>query len=330
VKISVVLCSHNGVDFIDEQLRSILNQEESPVEVIISDDASSDGTQDVIEAFIAEARETHPVIEFRFVRNVAPLGVVGNFEAALRLARGELIVLSDQDDVWRPAKLRILSGHFVDNPDLMLVHSDALLVDDSGRSLGKSLFGALRISRATLQREHQGAGFAELMKRNIVTGATVMLRSPLLERVGEFPRSWVHDEWLAVVAAVVGIIDCDERQLIHYRQHSRNQIGAQQLNLRVRVAKLGTHRLERNARLLVRARDLVSYLTEMQGSIQPGILAHAEKKLRHEVVRSGLPEKRHSRIVPVFIEMFTGRYFSCGLGLQDVLRDIVQPGNLAG
>lgn len=323
--ISVVLCTHNGAEFVEEQLASIVAQELMPSHIIISDDASTDGTPDVIESFLLLLAVTHPEITLHFIRNVAPLGVVGNFEAALRLANGDLVALSDQDDVWDPSKLRVLTRYFAEKPSLLLVHSDALLVNDSGESLGRSLFSALRISRAVLARERDGGGFGELMKRNIVTGATVVFRRRLLDVAGAFPRSWVHDEWLAVIAAAVGAIDFDDNELIQYRQHAANQIGAKELTLKARLVKLGAHRFERNARLLRRAHDLVSHLTSLGAEVPPALLALAKEKLRHEEVRSSLKANRVGRILSICRELFSGRYFSCGLGIQDVLRDVVQP-----
>jgi glycosyltransferase involved in cell wall biosynthesis len=324
--ISVVLCTYNGAAFIEEQLESILNQEVLPVEVVISDDASTDETVTVVEGFLTTARLTHPEIRFDVVRNESALGVVGNFESALSRATGDLVALSDQDDRWRPSKLKILRDHFYENPQLMLVHSDALLVDESGTSMGRTLFSALRISGAMLARERRSGGFAELMKRNIVTGATVMFRRTLLRSAGTFPRSWVHDEWLAVVAAAVGKIDYESAQLIDYRQHSTNQIGAQELSWRARFERLSAHRRKRNARLLARANDLVLWLSSMKSAVPETTIALAQEKLRHENVRSNLSTNRFLRVIPVFRELFSGRYFSCGLGLQDVLRDVVQPG----
>jgi glycosyltransferase involved in cell wall biosynthesis len=326
VRISVVLCTHNGATFVEEQLASIVDQELMPWQIIISDDASTDGTADIIRAFLTELSVTHPEITQHFIRNVTPLGVVGNFEAALQWASGDLVALSDQDDIWRPSKLRVLSQHFAEKPNLMLVHSNALLVDDSGESLGRTLFSALRISGDVLARERASGGFGELMKRNIVTGATVVFRTRLLDVAGSFPRSWVHDEWLAVIAAAVGGIDYDDNELIKYRQHAANQIGAKVLNLRARLAKLGAHRLERNARLLARTQDLVSHLIGLGSVVPPELLARAEQKLRHEEIRSSLKTNRLGRIGPVTRELFSGRYFSSGLGIQDVLRDVVQPG----
>ncbi len=324
--ISVVLCTHNGARFIEEQLSSILAQERLPSEIVISDDASSDGTLDVVETFLAGARVAHPEIRFHVVKNLAPLGVVRNFEAALRLATGSFIALCDQDDVWLPSKLRVLAARLENDPSLALLHSDARLVGEHGDPLGLSLFDALRISRSILRQERKSGGFPQLMKRNIVTGATVLFRRSLLDVAGDFPRSWVHDEWLAAVGAATTAIDYEAAELIDYRQHSQNQIGAQQLNFSARFERLRAGRTVRNERLLSRAAALVAHLDVIRDRVHPSALILAGDKLSHEQVRSSLPVNRFLRTGPVVRELLSGRYFSCGLGLQDVIRDVLQPG----
>jgi glycosyltransferase involved in cell wall biosynthesis len=326
VSISVVLCSRNGAQFVEEQFLSILAQDVPPNEIIVSDDASTDETLEIIKSAFVNARVRFPDVRLILLRNPTALGVVGNFESALRVASGNLIALSDQDDVWIPSKLRALAGRFAGEPSLLLVHSDARLVDENGISLGTTLFSTLRIGASALARERREGGLSELMKRNVVTGATTMIKREILDFAGEFPRSWVHDEWLAVIAAAVGRIDYDARQLIDYRQHETNQIGVRQLDLRGRLRKLTMARLQRNARLLERAEDLVRHLGTIRRIIHADALQNAEEKLRHERVRSSLSPHPLLRLGPVSREVLSGRYFSCGLGIQDIVRDLVQPG----
>src|SRR6476661_6415310 len=97
--VSVVLATYNGELFIEEQIKSILQQTYSPIELIIVDDASTDNTISIIQQFEA----SHSCIRlFTSERNV---GYIKNFEKGMLLASGEYIALSDQDDIWEAAKL---------------------------------------------------------------------------------------------------------------------------------------------------------------------------------------------------------------------------------
>lgn len=322
-RISVALCTRNGASYIEEQLTSVLDQRLRPHEVVVSDDASTDDTIDVIERTLSARGADRP--DVRILRNAQPLGVTANFERALVATTGELIALCDQDDVWHPAKLERLAGAFSARSDLLLVHSDARLTDATGRPTGQMLFETLGVTADERRRVHHGEAFDVLMRRNIVTGATAMVRRELVERSVPFPEAWVHDEWLAVVGASTGAVDLLEEPLIDYRQHGANQIGATSLTGLGRVQRLRAPRSRRNAMLLERARALAERMPLLRPEPSQAARRRAEAKLEHELVRSALPASRVRRLWPVFREWRTGRYATCGLGVQDVVRDLVQP-----
>lgn len=322
--VSVALCTYNGERFIGEQVRSILDQTVPAFELVVSDDASSDRTLAIVAEVFAEARAAGVVVpELRVFRNEMPLGVVRNFEQAIRECRGDLIALSDQDDRWVPEKLERFVHAFAEHPDLLLINSDARLVGESGEPLGYSLFEALVLSQAERTRVRSGAGFAALLGRNIVTGATTVFRRALLEVALPFPGSWVHDEWLAVLASAFGDFDFLDEQLIDYRQHGANVIGAGRVTFAEKLARLREPRNERNRRLLERADALRDRLAT--AGADEGFVAAATAKVEHERVRSGLPAVRIARLGGVVREFGRGGYSRYGRGAQDALRDLVQP-----
>jgi glycosyltransferase involved in cell wall biosynthesis len=325
--ISVALCTYNGSVFVEEQLRSILAQTLPAQEIVVSDDASTDGTTDVVAGVFADWQAAHPqaVVSLRLLRNPAPLGVTANFEQAIAACSGDLIALSDQDDVWPAERLRILAGEFASRPGLQLVHTDARLVDEAGRPTGLTLLATLGVSTADKTAVHEGKAFDILLRRNIVTGATTMLRSELGDRARPFPAAWVHDEWLAMVAAATGEVDLLQRPLLDYRQHSSNQIGASHLDVGGKLARLCASRADRNARLLARAVALQERAALLRPTPTGEVLERIDAKLAHERMRSTLPTARFGRVAPVLRAWFTGGYHRFGLGMQDVLRDLVQP-----
>ncbi len=315
--VSVALASFNGQTYISEQIQSILAQSAPVTQIVIADDGSSDATLDTaraaLGAFDGEVVLLPPGQE--------PLGVTRNFQRALAACTGEFIALADQDDLWHPDKIermRVALG------DGLLAFSDARLVDASGAPVPErtTLFQGLGMSEWELERLHSGDTWPVFLRRNLVTGATALLRRSLLSLAGEFPNGWVHDEWLAIVAAAHGGVRLCDEPTIDYRQHGSNQIGMRsRLTWQIRFARLRAPRSERNARLLARA----AALAQWTATHAPELHDDAAAKLAHEQVRSAYPARRLARIGPIVRERATGRYEQFGLGSSDVVRDLVQP-----
>ena len=323
-RVSVALGTHNGARYLGEQLDSILRQTHPVAEIVLSDDASTDGTVELAERAVAERRATDAATPALVVlRNPVALGVTANFEQAIGATSGDLIALSDQDDLWHPDRVARGVAAFEARPGVDLVAAEARLVDDGGHPLGASLFETLGVD-AGIRDRLVAAPFEELLTRNVVTGATAMFTSRLARRAAPFPPGWVHDEWLAVVASMTGGIAVIPDAVIDYRQHGGNQIGVTRLGAGGRLARLREPRTARNARLLTRAQELAERVPEIGGG-DARVEAEAAAKLAHEVMRQGIPAGRLRRIGPVLREWRTGAYARYGLGAQDVLRDLVQP-----
>jgi glycosyltransferase involved in cell wall biosynthesis len=325
--VSVALCTHNGALYLEEQLTSILNQSCLPVEIVLSDDASTDGTVALARRVVGQYQADNPdsPLQLKVVENRPALGVIKNFEQALLACTGELIALCDQDDIWLPSRLEELTAAFAHRPELLLVHSDAALVAEDGSPLGISLLQALEVTAEERQEIHSGRGFETLLRRNLVTGATTVVRRELVTRSAPFPDAWIHDEWMAMIAAATGRFDLVDKQLTDYRQHGGNQIGARKLNLRDKIRKLREPREERNTHLVARAQVLVGKLEGLGSAVSSSTLDRARKKLVHEQFRQSLPTARIMRVAPIFGEGIRGRYAQFSRGRADMVRDILQP-----
>jgi len=312
--ISVALCTHNGGRYVREQVESILRQTVPVSEIVLSDDASTDNTVAIVEAAVAGSG-----VPLVVLRNSPALGVVANFEQAAAACTGELIALSDQDDVWHDDKLERIVAAF--RPEVALVHSDAALVDGQLAPLPSTLLESLEATAAERRELVDGRSFDTFLRRNLVTGATAVLRRSLLEPARPFPPSWVHDEWLAVIAAATSRTALVDAQLVDYRQHGGNQIGAVKPTLRYKIGKLLEPRTARNDQLVERAEVLVHRLE----AVAPARLDAARGKLAHERFRQGLPRVRVLRLLPVLGAVLGGRYARYSRGIPDALRDLVQP-----
>ncbi|MEO6533000.1 MAG: glycosyltransferase family 2 protein [Pseudolysinimonas sp.] len=323
--ISVALCTHDGAAFVGDQVRSILNQSPEPGEIVLGDDASTDLTVDIVERLVAEHREAGGVTELLVRRHDPALGVVANFADALAHARGELIALSDQDDVWHPGKLAAAVAAFDANPALLLLHTDARLVGAAGQPLGMSLLQALEATAGERAGLQGGDAFATLLRRNLVTGATVVLRRELLALAVPFPEGWVHDEWLAVIASAAGTLRLLPEPLIDYRQHESNQIGARRPTMRVRWAKLREPREPRASRLVARTEALAARLESLGSAVSPERRTAARARLAHEERRRGLPRVPIARVPRLLAAAARGDYSRYSRGGIDLLRDLLQP-----
>ncbi|MDF1479146.1 glycosyltransferase family 2 protein [Leifsonia sp. H3M29-4] len=320
--ISVALCTHNGERYLAAQLRSILEQSHPPGEIVLSDDASTDGTVALAEAIVAQhGRE----VDLRVIRNETALGVTANFQQAISATTGELIALSDQDDIWRRDRLELMSARFDTRPELLLLHGDARLVDGNGEPLGVSVLDALEANAWERQTIASGRAYEVFLRRNLAVGATTLFRRSLLAAAVPFPSGWVHDEWLAIIAAASGsgTVDYMTEALVDYRQHGGNQIGARKLSFAGKVRRVMEPRRARNQRLVTAFDALADRLRELPVTAE--VLAMGRAKAEHEHVRNGLPEGRLRRIVPIAREVRAGRYSRYGRGLPDIVRDLVQP-----
>ena len=200
--ISIALCTCNGERFLREQLDSLLAQDHVNLEIVAVDDASTDGTPAILEACAARDPRV------RLFRNAANLGFRRNFQEAIGRCRGDFIAPCDQDDVWRPDKLRLLLEAI---GDAAAAYCDSELVDGQGRPLG------LRLSDKRVMGPIDDP--LRLALQNCVSGHAMLFRRSLVARALPIPDGLFHDWWLALVAAGSGGIAHRPEPLVQYRQH---------------------------------------------------------------------------------------------------------------
>lgn len=221
MKISIAMCTFNGAAYVREQLDSIAAQTRQPDEVIICDDCSSDETRVMLDCFAAAA--PFPV---HVHVNETNLGVVKNFERAIRMCDGDVIALCDQDDVWHAEKLRRLAAEFAASPSVGLVFTDAELIDQNLEPLHRRLWQST-LGVADQRTIAAGRAFELLALRNFVTGATAAFRGRFRDIVLPIPAGMnlIHDYWIALLIAAVADISFISDPLIKYRVHPRQQKG---------------------------------------------------------------------------------------------------------
>lgn len=321
VTVSVALCTYKGEMYLATQLDSILAQTRLPDELVVCDDASPDGTWALVENYAPRIRSAG--IRLSLHRNAANLGYVGNFQRALEATTGSIVFLCDQDDAWHPTKVARYLPEFERRSDLLVLHSNARLVDGDGGDMHCSLFEALEVTREELDVIHAGRAFEVLVRRNIVTGATMAVRRKVFETGLATPKGWIHDEWLAMIATFMGTVDCLEAPTIDYRQHDSNQVGARRRGFVERLTGGGMSRLEFMTRTLLRTQTLLDVAEAGPMRLDAPSLDMLRSRLVHARFRATPPEHWPARLVAVLREYSSGRYSRFSNGPRSALSDML-------
>lgn len=319
--VSVALCTYKGETYLAKQLDSILSQTRLPQEVIVFDDVSPDGTWALLERHAPRFRDAG--IRFVLHRNPVNLGYVANFQQALQATTRPIVFLCDQDDAWHPTKIERFLPEFERRPDLVALHGNARLVDGKGDDMAYSLFEALEVTRAELDAIHAGRAFEVLVRRNVVTGATLAVRRKVFENAVAAPTGWIHDEWLGMVATFVGTVDCIEEPTIDYRQHESNQVGARRRGFVERLTGGGMSRLEFMTRTLLRTQTLLEVAEAGPLRVPEPCLQLLRERLVHARFRATPPGRWPARLAAVLREYASGRYARFSNGPRSALSDLL-------
>jgi Glycosyl transferase family 2 len=231
--VSVAMATYDGAEFLEAQLASIAAQTRKPIELVVCDDGSSDGTVEIVERFARQAP-----FEVRLIRNRERLGYGQNFMKAARLCRGEVIAWSDQDDVWMPEKLALCVAEFEKYPDVLLVVHSAQIGDWVKR--GKPFIVGPLVRYRSRRREER-----MLRRRSVYTSASIPLEisargnayvvSRRVLEVGDalaaslpgiFGEFSGHDTWVSFLATSIGRVVLLPDALVCYRQHGGQVSGS--------------------------------------------------------------------------------------------------------
>ena len=322
-QIAVAMATFNGARFLETQLRSIFDQIRRPDEIVISDDHSTDDTLKIARSFRTEAKKLG--ISYSVVTHSGKPGVARNFSNAVSHTTAGLVALSDQDDWWEPGKLESLERIFQGDSALLMVHSDALLVNESGEPLGMGLLESLRITGGEQHALMTGHGIKAVARRNLVTGATSMIRRELADVAGPVPEGWLHDEWWALVAASRDGLLLDPTRYQHYRQHEANQVGATQSGFARLMERFAEPQGVFRERHRMRHEGLRNFLSGSEFSGTPQAKKLLFGRLEHYRWQASLPASRVARIPAVVAAALRGDYAKYRRGAFDALRDLLQP-----
>ncbi len=174
LKASVIVLVWNGTAYVKDCLNAVLSQDHSDFEVIVVDNSSTDGSADIVA-------EQFPQVQL--IRNERNLGFSAGNNVGLRAARGDVLVLLNQDTVVQAGWLEALVAAF-EQPDVGIAGCKALYPDGSVQHAGAFVYGARAETEHTGRHESDDGRFDQLRDADFVTGAALAISRPVLERVG--------------------------------------------------------------------------------------------------------------------------------------------------
>jgi glycosyltransferase involved in cell wall biosynthesis len=327
LKVSVAMCTYNGEQFVEEQLKSIIYQTCPPDEIVICDDGSADETVRIIQS-IAD----NTTIPINIIENKENLGVTTNFEQSIFKTTGDIIFLSDQDDVWFEDKIESMIDCFINNKNIVMVYHDAEVVDDKLTSLGYSIF-----DDRTYLRLGQKRNIENIIVNVGTKGSTIAFKSCMKKIVLPFEASnlWSHDYWISTIAHAIGEVKPISRSLMCYRIHENNVSGATRnpnhnttmldLLRRLKNAPHNTYTANRyealNRKLLCLSKDSDLYSTKIHKFIEINskYIGICEKRFQLQNMGALL------RLVSSIKLLKKGVYHQYFNGYTTFLKDLVKP-----
>jgi len=322
-RISIALATYNGASYLQQQLDSFLEQTRLPDEVILTDDCSTDETPKIIKRF----SETAP-FEVHWERNEQNLGYTGNFNQALMKTTGDLVFLSDQDDVWFRDKLEQVERYAAEHPAALVLMNDAALTDGELNDTGLTKLGQITS--------------AGLSYSSFVMGCCAAVRRDLLELCLPIPDDYRgHDGWIVKMAEGMGRKRVFTDVLQWYRRHETNesQFIANRIERVSRTAAL-KHNIQKHVKTAEHHDQAQQTVLQMQRFLEGVRAAQAKAESpfadellqfaqqltgRLQTMESRMAIRRRPRLqrLPGVIHLWKSGGYHDFSGAKSALRDIV-------
>lgn len=208
--VSVALATYNGDNFLEEQLDSLLSQTYQNIEIVISDDRSTDGTQSILQEYTQKDERV------RWSINKNQRGFISNFSEAISFCGGEIIFLCDQDDVWNKNKIEKHIDIY-QNPSIMWIYNEVVITDQNRKVTG--------YLTDTMPDYWTRRKLLYYTWGSCVLGCVTSYRANLIKNIWPADQNAPgHDSWiqLAIYPAKSAYIP---EILQEYRQHKKNTVG---------------------------------------------------------------------------------------------------------
>lgn len=184
--VSIVLTTYNGERFVRETLKSLVSQTYPNLEIVVSDDGSTDGTITILKEFAAR----YPAVRLNL--NEKNIGIARNYNLAVRMARGEFVIGISHDDLLPPTHVEKMVPLF-STPKIGLVHCNAVRIDENGRP-------GRRVASDREKIEKSRDPMRSLCFNNFVQSCGMMFRRQAFLDIGGWDEAFSYDsEWYTYV-----------------------------------------------------------------------------------------------------------------------------------
>lgn len=235
--ISVCMATYNGEKYLKEQIDSILEQLTEHDELIVSDDGSLDETLNILGRYKdSRIKIVHHVKNSKQLYNFCY--PTQNFENALINARGDIVFLADQDDVWVDGKIRKMVSKLA-TCDIVL--SDCSFVDAN--------LSILTVSKIKFEKVKIGA--LRNLYKNGYLGSSIAFRRNILDFALPFPKNVPHDLWIGLVGGYVGKFEILPEVTMLYRRHDSNVSSTNNKLLKEQIFDSSSVRLNKNSNSMI-------------------------------------------------------------------------------
>ena len=335
-QVSIAMAVYNGAHFIEEQLDSFLRQARLPDELVVSDNASTDHTVQIVREFAS-----HAPFPVRLCINGRNVGVTKNFEHAIEQSSGDLIFLSDCDDVWHPEKIAVMEQLLANDHNIVIALCDGEIVDEGLHPTGQRIWQSCHfLPTAETERRIANPGIVDPCMGNVnwtcsrrspfpVFGNCMAFRAIIKPLILPLPdaaiyRKGYHDAFifLAAICSGVGGIGLVRMPLVMYRQHLGQTAGTgahPRQSLMARLSGTWTARKQR-------PRPFLMPIIERFGqhpALQDPRRSYLAEMLRHANTRYTLPQQRLKRIPSIATELLSLRYHRFSNGFVTAARDAI-------
>ena len=281
--VSAVLLSYNCESFVADAVRSLLRQDYAgPMEIVASDDASTDGTFAILEAELAGAGTHRPV---RLLRRTSNSGSKSaHLNDVFPGTAGKILVSFDADDIAEPSRVSRIVEAFAASPSIQAVYSSFSQMDPAGQPLGPGFVPHPASDTGTARWFARVDAYA--------AGATLAVRRPVIEQFGPLAPDINEDIVLPFRASLLGECVYLDEPLVRVRRHADSLTADHD-----RLASMAAYRARMLLGIERARRNLQSRLADIQRAeeLMPGRSADfaelrriAEESVRHAELTAGL------------------------------------------
>ena len=181
--VSIVMPTYNAVKYIQGAVESVLRQTYTDWELLIVDDGSTDGTEQMIQNLIKMDERV------KLVKNRENIGVAETRNRGVELAKGEWIAFLDSDDIWHPNKLQEQLELYQRN-GMPFIFTGSGFMDENGKLLNYEL------------SVPQIIGYKELLKQNVISCSSVLIKKELAKKYPMEHSEKMHEDfavWLSIL-----------------------------------------------------------------------------------------------------------------------------------